>query len=80
MIAGVADTHTALWHLFGDKRLSTAAEAEIETKRLPHTSQQAFSHRLYAAFAALIVAHRARAAAAIFLRADADMVRVGLGA
>jgi PIN domain nuclease of toxin-antitoxin system len=27
-IAGVADTHTALWHLF-DKRLSTAAEAFI---------------------------------------------------
>jgi PIN domain nuclease of toxin-antitoxin system len=29
MIAGVADTHTALWHLFGDKRLSAAAEAFI---------------------------------------------------
>ena len=29
-IAGVADTHTALWHLFGDKRLSTAAEAFID--------------------------------------------------
>src|ERR1700729_227021 len=29
MIAGVADTHTALWHLFDDKRLSTAAEAFI---------------------------------------------------
>jgi PIN domain nuclease of toxin-antitoxin system len=24
-IAAVADTHTALWHLFGDPRLSTAA-------------------------------------------------------
>jgi PIN domain nuclease of toxin-antitoxin system len=24
--AGVADTHTALWHLFDDKRLSAAAE------------------------------------------------------
>jgi len=29
MIAGVADTHTALWHLFDDKRLSTTAEAFI---------------------------------------------------
>jgi PIN domain nuclease of toxin-antitoxin system len=29
MIAGVADTHTALWHLFDDKRLSAAAEAAI---------------------------------------------------
>jgi PIN domain nuclease of toxin-antitoxin system len=29
MIAGVADTHIALWHLFDDKRLSTAAEAFI---------------------------------------------------
>jgi PIN domain nuclease of toxin-antitoxin system len=29
MIAGVADTHTALWHLFADKRLSAAAEAFI---------------------------------------------------
>ena len=29
MIAGVADTHTALWHLFDDKRLSVAAEAFI---------------------------------------------------
>ncbi|HWZ42791.1 MAG TPA: PIN domain-containing protein [Candidatus Saccharimonadales bacterium] len=25
MIAAVADTHTALWHLFGDARLSVAA-------------------------------------------------------
>ena len=25
MIAGVADTHAALWHLFDDKRLSVAA-------------------------------------------------------
>lgn len=25
MIAGVADTHAALWHLFNDKRLSAAA-------------------------------------------------------
>ena len=30
MIAGVADTHTALWHLFDDKRLSAAAEAFID--------------------------------------------------
>ncbi len=29
MIAGVADTHTALWHLFDDKRLSAAAGAFI---------------------------------------------------
>jgi hypothetical protein len=29
MIAGVAGTHTALWHLFDDKRLSAAAEAFI---------------------------------------------------
>jgi PIN domain nuclease of toxin-antitoxin system len=29
MIAGVADTHTALWHLFDDKRLSAAAEAAV---------------------------------------------------
>lgn len=29
MIASVADTHTALWHLFDDKRLSAAAEAFI---------------------------------------------------
>ncbi|HEX4808148.1 MAG TPA: type II toxin-antitoxin system VapC family toxin [Bryobacteraceae bacterium] len=30
MIAGVADTHTALWHLFDDARLSTAARAFID--------------------------------------------------
>ena len=29
MIAAVADTHTALWHLFGDPKLSTAAEKFI---------------------------------------------------
>ncbi len=29
MIAGVADTHTALWHLFDDARLSSAAGAFI---------------------------------------------------
>ena len=29
MIAAVADTHTALWHLFDDARLSAAAEAFI---------------------------------------------------
>jgi PIN domain nuclease of toxin-antitoxin system len=29
MIAGVADTHSALWHLFDDKKLSTAAAAFI---------------------------------------------------
>ena len=30
MIAAVADTHTALWHLFGDARLSVAAGDFIE--------------------------------------------------
>ncbi|MFZ0803954.1 MAG: PIN domain-containing protein [Terriglobales bacterium] len=30
MIAGVADTHTALWHLFADKRLSATADAFIK--------------------------------------------------
>jgi PIN domain nuclease of toxin-antitoxin system len=30
MIAGVADTHTALWHLFDDARLSDAAKAFID--------------------------------------------------
>lgn len=30
MIAGVADTHTALWHLFDDARLSAAARAFID--------------------------------------------------
>jgi PIN domain nuclease of toxin-antitoxin system len=29
IIAAVADTHAALWHLFGDARLSAAAEALI---------------------------------------------------
>jgi PIN domain nuclease of toxin-antitoxin system len=29
MIAAVADTHTALWHLFGDNRLSPAADSFI---------------------------------------------------
>jgi PIN domain nuclease of toxin-antitoxin system len=29
MIAGVADTHTALWHLFDDPKLSAAAGAFI---------------------------------------------------
>lgn len=27
MIAGVADTHAALWYLFGDARLSPTAKA-----------------------------------------------------
>jgi PIN domain nuclease of toxin-antitoxin system len=31
MIAGVADTHTALWHLFDDARLSAPAKAFIDT-------------------------------------------------
>ena len=30
MIAGVADTHTAIWHLFGDARLSKAAASFID--------------------------------------------------
>ena len=30
MIAGVADTHAALWHLYGDPRLSTRAREFIE--------------------------------------------------
>ena len=30
MIAGVADTHTALWHLFDDARLSPAARDFID--------------------------------------------------
>ena len=30
MIAGVADTHAALWHLFDDSRLSAAAGAFID--------------------------------------------------
>lgn len=30
MIAAVADTHTALWHLFGDAKLSRAAEDFIQ--------------------------------------------------
>lgn len=30
MIAGVADTHTALWYLFGDPRLSATAKAFID--------------------------------------------------
>jgi PIN domain nuclease of toxin-antitoxin system len=29
-IAGVADTHTALWHLFNDKKLSAAAQSFID--------------------------------------------------
>jgi PIN domain nuclease of toxin-antitoxin system len=29
-IAGVADTHTALWHLFDDSRLSSVAESFIQ--------------------------------------------------
>ena len=29
-IAAVADTHTAIWHLFGDPRLSATAESFIE--------------------------------------------------
>ena len=35
MIVGVADTHTAIWHLFGDVRLSKAA-ATFNDTRLSH--------------------------------------------
>lgn len=31
MICGVADTHTIIWYLFGDKRLSPSARNFIET-------------------------------------------------
>jgi PIN domain nuclease of toxin-antitoxin system len=31
MIAGVADTHAALWYLFGDPRLSIPAKAAFDT-------------------------------------------------
>jgi PIN domain nuclease of toxin-antitoxin system len=30
MIAGVADTHAALWYLFGDQRLSLPAKSFID--------------------------------------------------
>ena len=30
MVAGVADTHAALWYLFGDSRLSKSAKAFID--------------------------------------------------
>jgi len=41
MIAGVADTHTALWHLFGDARLSSGAEDFI---RGPYPRGQSRRH------------------------------------
>jgi PIN domain nuclease of toxin-antitoxin system len=31
MIAGVADTHAALWYLFGDPRLSASAKSAFDT-------------------------------------------------
>ena len=31
MIAGVADTHPALWYVFGDPRLSASAKSALET-------------------------------------------------
>jgi PIN domain nuclease of toxin-antitoxin system len=34
MIAGVADTHTALWYLFGDGRLSDQAKSFIDATAL----------------------------------------------
>jgi PIN domain nuclease of toxin-antitoxin system len=36
MIAAVADTHTALWHLFGDAKLSRAAEDFIQAVAARH--------------------------------------------
>lgn len=36
MIAGVADTHTALWHLFDDARLSGAAKDFIDRAAVTH--------------------------------------------
>jgi hypothetical protein len=44
MIAGVADTHTALWHLFDDKRLSTAAGAFIN-EAATETQDCHFDHK-----------------------------------
>ncbi len=38
MIAGVADTHTALWYLFGDPRLSATAKAFIDQAALDRRS------------------------------------------
>ena len=34
MIAGVADTHAALWHLYGDSRLSRTAGEFIQQAAL----------------------------------------------
>lgn len=36
MIVGVADTHTALWHLFDDARLSDAAKSFIDAAATRH--------------------------------------------
>jgi PIN domain nuclease of toxin-antitoxin system len=36
MIAGVADTHAALWHLFDDARLSASARDFIDTAAAQH--------------------------------------------
>ncbi len=36
MVAGVADTHTALWHLFDDPRLSSAARKFIDNAAADH--------------------------------------------
>jgi PIN domain nuclease of toxin-antitoxin system len=38
MIAGVADTHTALWYLFGDPRLSATAKAFIDRAAVDRSS------------------------------------------
>jgi hypothetical protein len=45
MVVGVADTHTALWHLFDDKRLSVAAEASINSGE-GKTQDCYFGHKL----------------------------------
>lgn len=38
MIAGVADTHTALWYLFADPRLSATAKAFIDQAAVDRSS------------------------------------------
>ena len=45
MIAGVADTHTALWHLFDDKKLSAAAEAFINDAATARRKDCHFDHK-----------------------------------
>jgi len=45
VIVGVADTHTALWHLFDDKRLSAAGEAFINEAATGKTQDCYFDHK-----------------------------------